>query len=226
MSQDTFRERDQSCVDFVIRYKLATNQVLASQLLAGRSVNAVAKVTARLCKAQILSRYMLIPPETYFRLGTRAIACLGLSARLAEPLGPQALPTDYATLIYAMTGSKRRRRLTLKEVDEYMPWLPNDLKYSPYTVDAEGNLEMIRADLGGSPQHVARKTTAAAHERLDVPEIADLAHASRFQVVLLTTSEEKAAAIAKSLAALGCTNAVRIHIAIIRRLSLLLLRSN
>lgn len=225
MSRAPFRERDQAYVDFVIRNKLATNQVLASQLLAGRSINAVAKVTARLCKAEILSRYMLIPPETYFRLGQRAIACLGLSARFAQPLGPQALPTDYATMIYAMTGSTRRRRLTMHEVDEYMPWLPNDLKHSPYAVDAKGNLELIRVDLGGSPQHVARKTTVAANERLEVPEIADLAHASQFQIVLLTTSEEKAAAIAKSLATAGCTNAVRVHLAVIPRLSLLLLRS-
>ena len=118
MSQDTFRERDQSCVDFVIRYKLATNQVLASQLLAGRSVNAVAKVTARLCKAQILSRYMLIPPETYFRLGTRAIACLGLSARLAEPLGDPP-STDKPSLIAGPRSSeivsRPRQAITLAD---------------------------------------------------------------------------------------------------------------
>ncbi|MCG8649050.1 MAG: hypothetical protein MI861_04420, partial [Pirellulales bacterium] len=89
---------------------------------------------------------------------------------------------------------------------------------------AGGRLDLVRVDLGGSPQHVARKVTAAVHDRLDIPQIADLAARSRFQVVVLTTSDEKANAIAKALAHCGCTDAVRVHIAVIARLSFLLLR--
>ncbi len=189
-------------------------------------MNAVAKVTARLCATGILTRYVLVPPELYFRLGSHAISTLGLSARLGETLGPQSLPTDYATLIYATSGNARRRRLTAAELAEYMPWLPNDLSQSPYCVDAKGQLELIRVDLGGSPQHVARKTTQASHNRLDVPQISELAAAGRFQVVVLTTSEEKSKAISKALVTSGCTDAVRVHIAVIPRLSFLLLRAN
>ncbi len=226
MTEPTFRPRDLALVEFVRRYRLATNRVVAAHLLPGRSLNAVAKVTARLCSSQILNRYILVPPENYFRLGCQAIRSLGLSARLGEPLGPQALPTDYATLIYATRGNARRRRLTADEVNEYMPWLPDDLSHSPYCVDAKGQLELVRVDLGGSPQHVARKTTQASHDRLDVPQIAELAAASRFQVVVLTTSEEKSKAISKALLACGCTDAVRVHIAVVPRLSFLLLRAN
>ncbi|MEZ6100709.1 MAG: hypothetical protein R3E01_17200 [Pirellulaceae bacterium] len=226
MPEQTFRTRDLAIVELVRRYRLATNRIIASQLLPGRSLNAVAKVTARLCSNQILSRYVLVPPETYFRLGSQAVNSLGLSARLSEPLGPQALPTDYATLVYATSGSARRRRLIADEVTEYMPWLPRDLSQSPYCVDAKGQLELVRVDLGGSPQHVARKTTQASHERLDVPQISELAAASRFQVVVLTTSEEKSKAISKALISCGCTDAVRVHIAVIPRLSFLLLRAN
>ncbi len=226
MAEQTFRTRDLSLVEFVRRYRLATNRVIGSQLLPGRSLNAVAKVTARLCTAQILSRYVLVPPETYFRLGPHAISSLGLPARLSKPLGPQSLPTDYATLIYATSGNARRRRLTGAELTEYMPWLPYDLSQSPYCVDTKGQLELIRVDLGGSPLHVARKITQASHDRLDVPQISELAAASRFQVVVLTTSEEKSKAISKALVACGCTDAVRVHIAVIPRLSFLLLRAN
>lgn len=189
-------------------------------------MNAVAKVTARLCATGILTRNVLVPPETYFRLGSHAISTLGLSPRLSEPLGPQSLPTDYATLIYATSGNSRRRRLTTKELDEYMPWLPHDLSQPPYCVDAKGQLELVRVDLGGSPQHIARKTTQASHDRLDVPQISELAGAGRFQVVVLTTSEEKSKAISKALVTSGCTDAVRVHIAVIPRLSFLLLRAN
>lgn len=226
MPDSTFRTRDRSIIDFVLRYRLATNRVVASQLLSGRSMNAVAKVTARLCGTGILTRYVLVPPETYFRLGSHAISLLGLSPRLSEPLGPQSLPTDYATLIYATSGQARRRRLTTIELAEYMPWLPNDLSQSPYCVDAKGQLELIRVDLGGSPQHVARKITQASHDRLDVPQISELAATGRFQVVVLTTSNEKSKAITKALVASGCTDAVRVHIAVIPRLSFLLLRAN
>ncbi len=226
MKQSILRPRDLAFVDFVRRYRLATNRVVATQLLPGRSMNAVAKVTARLCSAQILTRYVLVPPENYFRLGCKTIGSLGVSSRLSEPLGPQALPTDFATLVYATSGNARRRRLTADEVAQYMPWLPDELSHSPYCVDAKGQLELVRVDLGGSPQHVARKTTKASHERLDVPQISELATANRFQVVVLTTSEEKSKAISKALVACGCTDAVRVHIAVIPRLSFLLLRAN
>ena len=189
-------------------------------------MNAIAKVTARLCATGILTRYALVPPETYFRLGCHAVSSLGLSARQSEPLGPQSLPTDYATLIYATSGKALRRRLTATELSEYMPWLPSDLSQSPYCVDAKGQLEFVRVDLGGSPQHVARKTTQAAHDRLDVPQITELAAAGRFHVVVLTTSEDKSKAISKALVTSGCTDAVRVHIAVIPRLSFLLLRTN
>jgi len=226
MTEQIFRPRDLSLVELVKRYRLTTNRVIASQLMPGRSLNAVAKVTARLCTDQILSRYVLVPPENYFRLGNQAISSLGLSARLSEPLGPQSLPTDYATLIYATGGDSRRRRLTNEELNEYMPWLPQDLSHAPYCIDANGQLELIRVDLGGSPQHVARKTTQASLDRLDVPQISELSAASRFQVVVLTTSEEKSKAISRSLIACGCTDSVRVHIAVIPRLSFLLLRAN
>lgn len=226
MTEPNFRTRDRQIVEFVQRYRMATNRVLESSLLTGRSMNAVAKVTARLCSAEILKRYVLIPPETYFRLGSHPISSLGLSARLSEPLGPQSLPTDYATLIYATSGNTHRRRLTANEFNEYMPWLPNELSQSPYCIDAKGQLELIRVDLGGSPQHIARKTTQSAHDRLDVPQISDLAAAGRFQVVVLTTSQEKSKAMSRALAASGCTDAVRVHIAVIPRLSFLLLRVN
>lgn len=225
MSEDIFRPRDRKFIDFVDRYQMATNRVFATQLLAGRSLNAVAKVTARLCSINLLARYTLFPPETYFRLGNRATSLLGMSPRYAEPLGPQSLPTNYATLIYATSENATRRRLTTLDLNQYMPWLPSDLSHSPYCVDANGSLELIRVDLGGSPQHVVRKTVAAAEERIDVPQISDLAAAARFQVVVLTTSDERARAIAKGLGASGCTNSVRVHIAAIPRLSYLLLRS-
>lgn len=226
MDDKTFRPRDTHIVNFVIRYRLATNKAIRSRLLVGRSPNAVAKVTARLCTIGLLTRYMLIPPERYFRLGLKAIRALGLSPRNAEPLGPQSLPVDYATLVYAIQSESPKRRLSPLELNEYLPWLPEELRQSPYCLDADHRLDLIRVDLGGSPQHVARKVAAAAHDRLDIPELAELAARSQFQIAVLTTSAQKANYIAKALNDMDCADAVRIHLAVIPQLSLLLLRSN
>jgi hypothetical protein len=169
---------------------------------------------------------MLIPPEVYFRLGLKAINAFGLSPRNFEPLGPQSLPVDYATLMYAIQSESPKRRLSSLELAEYMPWLPEELRQSPYCLDADRRLALIRVDLGGSPQHVARKVAVAAHERLDIPELAGLAARSEFQIAVLTTSAQKANYIANALADMDLADAVRIQLAVIPRLSLLLLRGN
>lgn len=226
MNEKHFRPRDAEFVKFTIRYRLGTNKSYGAQLLPGRSPNAVAKVTARLCSIGLLTRYTLVPPENYFRLGAKAISTLGLPPRNTEALGPQSLPVDYATLIYATQSETPKRRLSPLDLDEYTPWMPEELRVSPYCVATDGRLDLVRVDLGGSPQHVARKVAAAAFQRLNIPELADLATQSRFQIVVLTTSTQKARYIVKALETTDCVNTVRIHLAVIPQLSLLLLRKS
>jgi len=226
MTDQPFRPRDRKILDFVMRYRLATNTVIGAQILPGRTLNAVSKVTARLCRVGLLTRYMLVPPENYFRTGLKAISLLGLPQRSSDSLGPQSLPIDYATLVYSTMPESTRRRLTPAELTEYMPWLPSELAHAPYCVNAQGQLDLIRVDLGASPHHIARKVAAAAENRLLVPQLAELSARSQFQIVVLTTSTEKAQSIAKALASNGCTDTVRVHLVVIPRLSLLLLGVN
>ena len=218
--------RDRTIIDFVQRYRLATNRVIGTQLLAGVSENAVTKVTARLCSIGWLSRHMLVPPECYFRLGPAAISTFGLSARLCEPLGPQVMPIEYATLIYATQTNNPRRRLTVAELQTTMPWLGDDLAHAPYCLDGQGRLDLVRVDLGGSPRHVVRKTLKAIEARLAVPQFQDLAIRSRFQVAILTTTTEKANAISQAIQTIDTQPGVRIHLAVVPQLSALLLRTH
>tara|TARA_R110002049_G_scaffold309101_2_gene516912 strand:- start:39824 stop:40504 length:681 start_codon:yes stop_codon:yes gene_type:complete len=224
MEQQSFRPRDAAFVNFTIRYRIGTNKAYGTQLLPDISLNAVAKVTARLCDMGLLTRLPLVLPENYFRLGPKAVSVLGLSPRHCEPLGPQSLPVDYATLIYATQSVTPKRRLSPLELSQYTPWLPEGLRASPYCVAGDGRLDLIRVDLGGSPQHVARKVAAAANQRLSIPELADLAGRSKFQIAVLTTSAQKASYIAKALEIIDCMDAIRIHLTVIPQLSLLLLR--
>lgn len=224
MEEHNFRPRDAAFVNFTIRYRMGTNKAYGKQLLPDISRNAVAKVTARLCEAGLLTRLPLVLPEHYFRLGPKSVSVLGLSPRHCEPLGPQSLPVDYATLIYATQSETPKRRLSPLDLDQYAPWLPEDMRASPYCVAADGRLDLVRVDLGGSPQHVARKVAATANQRLSIPELADLATRSKFQIAVLTTSAQKANYIAKALKTTDCMDAIRIHLTVIPQLSLLLLR--
>ncbi|MCA9150046.1 MAG: hypothetical protein KDA92_12125, partial [Planctomycetales bacterium] len=200
MDTTAFSSRESAFVEFVLRYGMGTNRTFRSRILTGRTLNAVSKVTARMVRDEVLSRHDFLPPEVCFRLGAGAARVLGLPSRVTQPLGPQRLPVDFATLEYATQGSPARRRLSATDIEDYLPWMPEELRQSPYCLDATGRLELIRVDLGGSPQHIARKVANAAHARLSVPKIAELAARSLFHVVVLTSTGEKATQIAKVMA--------------------------
>lgn len=224
MPEKDARSRDRRIIDSVVRYRLTLNRILGVSLMQNRSLNAVSKVTARMTAAKLLNRHPLVPPEHYFTLGPRAASDLGLPLRLCEPLGPQALPTDFAVMMFAHQAETRRRKLTDGELSECVPWLPDELRKSDYCLTQNGSLCLMRVDLGGSPRHVAKKVQRAVGKRLELPEFAELATANRFEVCVLTTTREKAKAISKQIEHLGGLESVRLHLAVIPRLSFLLLQ--
>ena len=217
--------RDQRIVELTARYRLGTNAAYQRVLFQGQSLNAVTKVTSRLCRQGWLRRYPLIPPEDYFTLGPTAVRELGYPARRTEPLGPQALPIDYAVLLYATLGERERQRLTKDDLSQSAPWMPDELTHAPYCQSAHGFLELIRVDLGGAPYHIARKAAADCSARLEYPEFQQLVDTDRFQLVILTATASKARLIRQSIDALSWTPRLRLHLTMIPRLTLLQLHS-
>lgn len=215
--------RDQTIIELTNRYRLGTNATYQQLAFDGQSMNAVSKVTARLCREGLLSRYPLVPPEDYFTLGPRSARQLGVSERRTEPLGPQALPIDYAVLLYATNGN--RTRLSSDDLRENASWLPSELTYLPHCKTSKGILELIRVDLGGSPQHVAKKAAADCSRRMEVPEFQDLVRSDRFQLVVLTTTGSKARLIRQAIASMPWDHDIRLHLAVIPRLTQLQLRN-
>lgn len=211
--------RDEQLVLFTDRYRLGTNQAFQRALFTGQSLNAVTKVTARLCRQGLLNRYPLIPPEDYFTPGPAACRQLGLAIRKSEPLGPQSLPIDYAVLLYCTHG--QRSRLSHTELTTAMPWVTEDLLHLPYARTTAGLLELIRVDLGGTPQHVAKKAAADCSRRLELPEFQQLVQHDQFQFVILTTTTSKARLIRQAMQGLAWNSTVRLHLATIPRLSFL-----
>ena len=215
-------DRDEKIVQLTDRYIMGTNAAFHRLIFHGQSLNAVTKVTARMCRQGWLCRYPLIPPEDYFTLGPVAVRQLGHSLRRSEPLGPQALPIDYAVLLYATHGD--RIRLHVTELQSQVPWLPDELTYVPYCRTSGGVLELIRVDLGGTPQHIAKKAATDCSRRLEIPEFRQLVDSDRFQMVVLTTTSSKARLIRQAIEGLAWESRTRLHLATISRLTLLHLR--
>ena len=216
-------DRDQQIIQLTDRYRIGTNAAYQKALFGQQSLNAVSKVTARMCRQGWLQRYPLVPPEDYFTLGPKAVRQFGYSKGRTEPLGPQALPIDYAVLLYATHGE--RTRLLPNELRDFAPWLPDDLCHAPFCSTSRGVLELIRVDLGGSPQHVARKTASDCSKRMEVTEFRQLVVDRKFQLVVLTTTTAKARLIRQAIEGLPWEANVQLHIAAISKLTFIHLRN-
>ncbi len=192
-------ERDRLILDHVTRYRLTTLDAIRCVVLPGLSRNAVSKIANRLCAAGLLRKFRLLYPMNYFVPGELAVRSLGIGVHRAKPLGSQSLPQEFAVLAFATLGTKPHLRLTTAEVQARCPWLPVSLAKAPHCLDHADVLELIRADLGGPADHVARKCAADLTERCRVPEFLTLVAAGQFRLVIITATTEKVAAIQRSL---------------------------
>jgi hypothetical protein len=107
--------RDHDIFDHVRRYRLTTRDVLHRLFFPEVKPNAVTKVTSRLCDSGFLNRFDLYESRDYFVLGAEAARLLGVPQKRTEGLGVQALPIEFATLLYC-TGAGDRERLTREEL--------------------------------------------------------------------------------------------------------------
>jgi hypothetical protein len=220
-------DRDRKVIDHVARYRLTTIPALKKAVLHGLSSNAVAKIANRLTSAGYLQKFTLLHPARYFMLGGMATAMLGRSGRAGIAPGSQSLPTDYGLLAYATLGKQSRPRMRRSEVLSLCPWLPNHLASAPHCYDAEkAILELIRVDLGGSADHVARKCVADLRERLAIPEFARMVAQSQFRLVVITATREKAVAIQQAMNRHEWPSGLTIHLSVVSHLLSLIARTH
>lgn len=220
-------DRDRKVIDHVARYRLTTIPALKKAVLHGLSSNAVAKIANRLTSAGYLQKFTLLHPARYFMLGDKGAAMLGRSGRSGQAAGSQSLPTDYGLLAYATLGKQSRVRMDRSEVLSLCPWLPNHLASAPHCYDAEkAILELVRVDLGGSADHVARKCVADLRERRLIPEFARMLAQSQFRLVVVTATREKAIAIQQALNRHEWPNGLTIHLSVVSQLLSLIARTH
>ena len=210
--------RDHKILDHVMRYRLTTIEVLGRAVLPGLSPNAVLKVVNRLCRTGYLEKYTLLHPVKYFVLGDASVNSFGVDASRSNALGPQSLPMEYAVLLYAVLGSRQRRRLTPAEVQAKCPWLGTPLANAPHCIDEQGVLELVRVDLGGPADHVARKCFADLGERSRLRDFLTMVARHEFRLVVITATKQKAAAVRQALDRHGLPNDLLLHFSVLPQL--------
>lgn len=192
--------RDRNVIDHVARYRLTTIPVLRHTHLRGLSRSAAGKIVGRLCSAEFLQGYSLFHPTRYFVLGSQGAKSLGIGTHRTLPLGPQSLPLEYASLVYATLGKQPRKRLSRREVLALCPWLPESLAAAPHCFDeAHRVLELLRVDLGGPADHVARKCLADINARRRLSEFSNTVRSGKFRLVIITSTADKASALRQAI---------------------------
>ena len=192
-------DRDRLILEHVARYRLTTLAAIQRVVLPGMTRNAVDKIANRMCDAGLLRKHILLYPMKYFVLGDVSVRSLGLGAHRAAPLGSQSLPQEFALLAFATLGSQQHLRLNAAEVKKRCPWLPLSLTVAPHCIDQSNVLELVRVDLGGPADHVARKCAADLNERIQIPEFLTHVAAGQFRLVVITSTSGKVAAIRRAL---------------------------
>jgi hypothetical protein len=111
-------EHKQRALDEVCRHWLTTPDVLRQTICSSLSPDAVRKFLARLVEQDWLARHALPDGESYFVLGSKAVAAFGLR-RPTGAFGVQALLERYAVLL----ASTRRGCGVITE-DEFLAQFP------------------------------------------------------------------------------------------------------
>jgi len=194
--------RDRLIVEHVVRDRISTNEVIQQRFFDAAHPTSVTRVTARLCSLGWLASFPLIYPTRYFVPGKLSASAYGLPASRTLPLGPQSLPTDYAVLKYTSANDPQVQRLTYEEIDRVATWYQPEWMFHPHCMrhhESGGILELVRVDLGGPADHIARKCRDDIRLRNDMAEFQEFVKRGRFALVILTGSTAKAAMIQAAL---------------------------
>ena len=225
-TNNSLPERSRRVLEHVARHRLTTYPAVQQSCLSGMTRNAVVKLLNRLCRDGHLQKVPLQAREQYFVLTPTAARLLGVSVKRTGPLGVQSLATESALLYFATTTSRKRRRLTTAEMRTEFPCMPPGLIRLPHCLDESKSdspcLELVRVDLGGKADHVARKCETDIDRRRDLDGFKELLERKQFRLVVITTTKPKFDAIRHALDQHVWPEGMEIHVAVLPRLLSLL----
>ena len=190
------QDRDHELLEFVMRYRIATREVLHRNFFSDSELNAVTKVTSKLVERHFLARHPFIGQASYFTLGTAGAKHFGAPFRSSLPLGPQSLLTQFGLLEYCNAPGVKRTRLRVRELQQkYQAILQKGVEAANYVLDATvipTRFQFVRVDGGGTADHALRKLRNALACRLKNPICGRLIADNRFDLACVTCSKERA----------------------------------
>ena len=215
-------DRDRLILEHVARHRLTWYPVLQQVFFAGQGTTAVHKVVSRLCRAGLLRTVKLLRRHHGFVLTPESARQFGTTLRSSELPGTQSLAIAFAVLHYVMSAHPSRVRLTRRELNASYPWMSHSWLGAPHSLDGQTCLELIRVDLGGSHDHVARKCDDDIQRRHNCEPLTQLMRQGHFRLVVLTTAKTKADLIRSALDKRRWPDGLSIRLVAIPPLSLLL----
>ena len=219
--------RDLAVLMHVDRFRLMTVSLIRRGPLAGLSRSGASKVLNRLIRSGYLSSFILKYPERYFVIGEEGIRLLGRGKHRVLPLGPQSLPIEYATAMHCLLSKIPKKRLQRREVDQQFPCFSDCPTETPICVEEiSGRVELLRIDLGGLANHIARKCREDIESRLKVVEFQSMVTSGRFRLVVITGMKEKADAIREALDRQKWPTGFQLHCSIVTDLLFLTARKS
>lgn len=199
------QERDKAILEHIQRYRMTTTDVLHSQFFPDNGEDAVHSTLRRLRGAEYVSSADLAPPKRkYYHLTPRGARLLGLPASYGRPLGEQALPIRFATLLFCCGAKQPRPVMESKEfIEEFPDCVDSSIPKEPYyfdETDGVARLAFIIVDLGAEAGRTVRKCRKAYGEREKLQGFREVIKGDAFLVTVLTSRESKKSAIESALA--------------------------
>ncbi len=212
-------ERNMRMLRHVHEFRLTTINVAVRAEPNPPSRNVVRKLLDQLCHRGFLRKFILVYPTHYFVLGELGSKALGQGNHRTLPRGPQSLPQDFALLNYAIMSSQRRSRLSRATLRKMYEWMPSAMLAAPHCQNqTDGTVELVRVDLGGPPDHVARKCANDIRKRCQFREFSALVASGAFRLVVITGTPQKSAALRGSLDRHEWPKGLRIHMSVVPEL--------
>ncbi|MBX9681650.1 MAG: hypothetical protein K2X38_23075 [Gemmataceae bacterium] len=181
--------RDRAILEFVARYRLATDALLHRQFFPEvQDHGPVRKVTSRLVLQNYLREFQVAGRLSYYALAPRGCRALGLPGREPRPFTEQSLPAALAIAYFCVAN--RVKLFTAAEFRERFPEMCRpSLKAAGYYVEeVEGRmfLRLLLVDRAAQAEHVVRKVLSKIAQRYKLKKFASLIQNRRFAVIVLT----------------------------------------
>lgn len=176
---------------FTVEHRLSTVDALHRGPGAGVSRKAVERHVTALQASGELVGHTLYERKKYFVPGVDVCRRFGVPEKRARPMGPQALHSNYAILLYALSHGVRRS--TKEAIAQAAPHLLGyGLSADRYVMLSETEIALLSVDAGGSSRHLKRKLVREWEKRRKLPEWRLLQDSHQFVIVPIVAHEGKA----------------------------------